>query len=182
MKMAFVKTLPGFASLFLATAKIVGNDQITGTISGHLVAPGGSGVGGIEVQLFDFYSHHDTNVTQADGGFTFTVSAGNWNFYVSPGQTPGFIPPTFTVSITETTNITNIQAPLLAADATITGNLKGPDGQPVSGIRVSAYTADNSAISYYLAPVVSDATGNFRIVAGKRTWFVDPECGDLLSK
>jgi hypothetical protein len=176
------RTLLTLALFLLTTTPDFATDSVTANISGRLLTPDGSGLGGVQVILSESFSNQITNTTQVDGAFTFTVPAGNWGFHINPDQAPGFIRPTFSFLVTDSTDITNIEAKLLAEDATINGHLQDPNGQPVSGVRIETYRVENDFLTYTLDPVVTDANGNFTVIASKGPWLVVPDCSDALSR
>ena len=183
MKREFIKNLSGSLILLVSSLHCASAEPVVANISGRLLTPTGSGLPNIEIVLFDLFNFANrqyTNVSAADGAFTFTIPTGNWTLSISQEQTPDFIRPYLTFNITESTNITGIEAKLLTPDATITGNIKDPDGQPVAGIRVAAARYEGM-VNYEVTPGITDATGKFTITAAKGTWFVAPDCSDLLS-
>jgi hypothetical protein len=185
MKTRLIISLLAIAFLPVTSLRCVATEPVVGNISGRLLTPTGSGLPNIEIHLFDVFDFENrqyANITKSDGAFTFTVPAGNWTLNISREQTPDFIRPSFDFYITETTNITGIEAKLLAADAIITGNIKDPNGQPVAGVQVDVARYQDGSVTYALTPGITDDAGNFTITAAKGSWFVFPDCSELLSR
>jgi hypothetical protein len=182
MKTGFLKRLLVFFLLPSATSSLLAADAVVGTISGRLTYPDGSGAAGIEVGFYSFGGSAIKTSTQPDGSFNATVGPGVWDFGISRDQAAGYIPPTFSFPITESTNITNIEAKLIAIDAIITGTLLDPNGQPVSGVRMDLMRIEDDILTYNVSDAgITDAQGKFTLQASKGPWRVFAECSDLLS-
>jgi len=147
---------------------IPGTTSLSGTISD---ASTSAGIGGIHCFLDGPGGDATIISTNADGTYTASVTAGNWNLEVSGNSTKllGYLTPGGEPNATADTTsgaATGINIQLVPSTALIYGTVTGPDSNPLPGIEMGS---DNSEKTLF-SKAATDAAGRYVLAVNAGSW------------
>jgi hypothetical protein len=166
------KGLPGFLVLVLASSA-------TGhTVSGHVLGPGGGGLVGVDIDVFDQATGKKlataNDNTGVGGEFDISVPAGVYRIGFDPAGAPG---PTLApkeildVVVAGDVDLGDIS---LGYGILVTGTVLGPGGAPVAGVDLDL-SDPGTGVKVYTPGDDSAVDGDFEFAAPPGDWLVSVE-------